>query len=169
MQFDLEKAVLVIPLCTGYAFFTWRMCLWRSSESFCRRPWNLIVDCQSAYGRTGWAKRTDPPPMPSFYRFFFLNSEGPSGVSHYYWAEFLVVSLSNHVGTTPRLFIYSLGTVTHQWHKPQGIHSSILHSPEGDHPSENWLRSRCLTSVIVRELVLPFWHQPLTSFYRYAF
>ena len=44
---------------------------------------------------------------------FFYYSEGLSGVSHYYWAEF-PVSLSNHVGTTPRLFIYPLGTVTHQ-------------------------------------------------------
>ena len=33
-------------------------------------------------------------------------SEGLSGVSHYYWAEF-TVSLSKHVGTTPRLLIYT--------------------------------------------------------------
>ena len=30
-------------------------------------------------------------------------------------------------------------------------------------PSENWLSSRCLTSLIVRELVFPSWHQPLTK------
>ena len=30
------------------------------------------------------------------------------------------------------------------------------------YPSKNWLSSRCLTSVIVRELVFPSWHQPLT-------
>ena len=29
-------------------------------------------------------------------------------------------------------------------------------------PPEDWLRSRCLTSVIARELVFPSWHQPLT-------
>ena len=32
------------------------------------------------------------------------------------------------------------------------------------YPSENWLSSRFLTSVIVRELVFPSWHQPLTIF-----
>ena len=30
-------------------------------------------------------------------------------------------------------------------------------------PSQNWLSLRCLTSVIVRELVLPSWHQPLMT------
>ena len=30
------------------------------------------------------------------------------------------------------------------------------------YPSENWLSSSCLTSVITRELVFPSWYQPLT-------
>ena len=47
-----------------------------------------------------------------------------SGVSHYYWAEF-PVSLSNHVGTTPRLLIYPLGSVTHQWHRNIQRHSPL--------------------------------------------
>ena len=47
------------------------------------------------------------------YYYYYYFSEGLSGVSQYYWVEF-PVSLSNHVGTTPRLLIYPLGTVTHQ-------------------------------------------------------
>ena len=40
----------------------------------------------------------------------------------------------------------------------------LQHSPLPTrcYPTENWMRSRCLTSVIVRELVFPSWHQPLT-------
>ena len=33
------------------------------------------------------------------------------------------------------------------------------------YPSGNWLSSRCLTSVIVQELVFPSWHQPLTNYF----
>ena len=58
------------------------------------------------------------------------------------WAEF-PVSPSHHVGFTPRL-----------------LYSSTPHSPRKFHPSENRLSSRCLTSVIVRKLVFPCWHQP---------
>ena len=36
--------------------------------------------------------------------------------------------------------------------------------PRKYHPTENWLSSRCLTSMIIRELVFPSWHQPLTTF-----
>ena len=56
---------------------------------------------------------------------------------------------------------------------PSNSHTSVTqapgnikqHSPlfRGGHPSENWLSSRCLTSVIVPELVFSSWHQPLTS------
>ena len=35
------------------------------------------------------------------------------------------------------------------------------------YPSEDWLSSRCLTSVIARELVFPSWHQMLTSYQCY--
>ena len=38
------------------------------------------------------------------------------------------------------------------------LYSSTLYSPEGFYPSEDWLSSRFLTSVIVRELVFPSWH-----------
>ena len=57
-------------------------------------------------------------------------------------AEF-PVSLSNHVGFTPRL-----------------LYSSTHHSPE----SFTHLKtgSRCLTSVMVRELAFSSWHQRLT-------
>ena len=37
------------------------------------------------------------------------------------------------------------------------------HDGFGRYPSENWLSSRCLTSVIVQALVFPPWHQPLPS------
>ena len=37
--------------------------------------------------------------------------------------------------------------------------------PRKFYQSGKWLSSRCLTSVIVRELVFPPWHQPLTSLY----
>ena len=60
-------------------------------------------------------------------------------------AEF-PVSLSNHVGFTPRL-LYS---------------STTYHSPESFTHLKIWLSSRCLTSVIVRELIFPPWFQPLT-------
>ena len=48
------------------------------------------------------------------------------------WAKF-PVSLSNHDDFTPRL-----------------LYSSTRHSPEG---FENWLHSRCVTSVSIRDLV----------------
>ena len=41
--------------------------------------------------------------------------------------------------------------------------TAALTTPQKVLPSENWLSSRCLTSVVVRELVFPSWHQPLTS------
>ena len=53
-------------------------------------------------------------------------------------AEF-PVSLNNQVGFTSRL-LYS------------SMHSPL---PRRVYPSENWLSSGCLTSVIVRELVFP--------------
>ena len=37
--------------------------------------------------------------------------------------------------------------------------------PGRSYPTENWLSSRCLTSVIVWELVLPSWHEPMTVTY----
>ena len=74
----------------------------------------------------------------NFYYIFFYYSEGLSGVSHYFWAEF-PVSLSNHVGTTPRLLICPLGTVTPQWQRPKGIYSGTHHSPEGvTHLKTDW-------------------------------
>ena len=60
-------------------------------------------------------------------------------------AEFPVPP-SNHVGFTPRL-----------------LYSSTHHSPESFTHLKTGLSSRCLTSVIVLELVYPSWHQPLTS------
>ena len=62
--------------------------------------------------------------------------------------------MSNHVGTTPRLLKYPLRTVTHQWHRPQGIYSSTHHSPDGGHPSENWLSSRCLNMFMSKILTM---------------
>ena len=35
--------------------------------------------------------------------------------------------------------------------------------PRRPYPSGNWSSFRCLTSVIVRELIFPSWHQPLTT------
>ena len=78
-----------------------------------------------------------------FWRILTYGSGGILGSASR--AEF-PVSLSNHVGFTPRL-----------------LYSSTHHSPRKFYPSENWLSSRCLTSVIVQELVFPSRHQPLTS------
>ena len=57
--------------------------------------------------------------------------------------------------------------------QPCWLYSSISlqqHSPlpRRFYPSENWLSSRCLTSVIIGELVFPSCQQPLTKSYHFA-
>ena len=76
----------------------------KSSMALC--PWVILLGVD--FLCTKYSSK-----LPRYSEFFFFYSEGLSGVSHYYWAEF-PVSLSNHVGTTPRLLIYPLGTVTYQ-------------------------------------------------------
>ena len=80
------------------------------------------------------------PNSPENVSFFFRFGRILVSVSS---AEFPLVSPSNHVG-----FIYAL--IALQQHSPL---------PRRFYPSENWLSSRCLNSVIVRELVFPSWRE----------
>lgn len=56
------------------------------------------------------------------------------------------VSLSNHEGFTTIIALQQHSPLTRQ-----------------HYPTVRWLSSRCLTPAIVQELVLPFWHQLLTT------
>ena len=58
-----------------------------------------------------------------------------------------------------------LGSEISHLHELCALIAQQQHSllPRRLYPTENWLSSRCLASVIVRELVLPSWHPLLTD------
>ena len=86
-----------------------------------------------------------------------LNNPSVGFALTYFLFYFLVsrdsgVSLKGRISRLPEQTCWLYGLITLQRHSPL---------PMSFYSSEKWLSSRCLTSVIPRELVFPSWHQQL--------